>query len=226
MRVYHFSLAIVAVLPGCTDPASESIKGRDGVLFEVERYDLGDQSLPSNSDLKMVDGDIARYAAGLCEIEDELAEPMERCDVFVQPDLDGLMTGYAVLRQTAKGVAISTKVATNPQKGQAADGCWIGGTIYNAGSGYSKPVMSAATAFEGQMMYSAWERSPGDFILSEVNANTPVEDNSDGANGVWYLTLKDNKLRIAQERWNYCYKDANIDEVFIRAASLKKSDGT
>jgi hypothetical protein len=224
MRVYHFALAIVAVLPGCTDPASESIKGRDGVLLEVERYDLGDQSLPSNSDLKMVDGDIARYAAGLCEIEDKFAEPMERCDVFVQPDLDGLMTGYAVLRQTAKGVAISTKVAINPQKGQAADGCWIGGTIYNAGSGYSKPVISAATAFEGQMMYSAWERSPGDFILSEVNADTPVEDNSDGANGVWYLTLKDNKLRIAQERWNYCYKDADVDEVFIRVVTIKKSD--
>lgn len=222
---YSCLIAIVAVLvAGCGNPEPETVKGRDGILFDVERYQLGEAALPSNSDLKMVDGDIARYAAGLCEIEDGFAEPMERCDVFVQPDLDGLMTGYAVLRQTAKGVAISTKVATNPQKGLAADGCWIGGTIYNAGSGYSKPVMSALTAFEGQMMYSAWERSPGDFIVSEVNAATPVEGNSDGANGVWYLTLKDNKLRIAQERWNYCYKDANVDEVFIRAISLKKSE--
>lgn len=40
--------------------------------------------------------------------------------------------------------------------------------------------------------------------------------------GVWYITKQGNKLRIAQERWNYCYDDQNVvvDDVYYRALSL------
>ncbi len=216
--------AMTALLIGCSAAAGQTIEIGGGSVFTVERYDLNEMVLPSNSDLRMVDGDLVRYAAQICELDAEFSVAPQRCDVFVQPDQNGQMIGYAVLRQTEAGVTIHTYVKTNAQAGQAANGCWLGGTIYQNGSGYVRAVSSSSTPFEGQMMYSSWERSPGDFLVSPIGANTPVNEDTEGALGVWYLTYADNKLRIAQERWNYCYSNVAIDEVFTRAISFVKRE--
>ena len=218
--------AVAALLIGCSAAAGPTIDADDGSVFTVERYDLGEVALPSTADMRMVDGDLVRYGAQICDLEGESSAAPQRCDVFVQPDPNGQMIGYAVLRQTEAGVTINTHVKTNAQAGRAANGCWLGGTVYQYGSGYERAVSSSSAPFEGQMMYSAWERSPGDFLVSPIDASTPVDVDSEGAVGVWYLTHTDNKLRIAQERWNYCYSDVAVDEVFTRAISFLKRERT
>jgi hypothetical protein len=51
---------------------------------------------------------------------------------------------------------------------------------------------------------------------------TGLDENPEAAIGVWYLTKQRDKLRIAQERWNYCYdnKGVSIDDIYFHALSL------
>jgi hypothetical protein len=75
------------------------------------------------------------------------------------------------------------------------------------------------------VMFSAWEKEPGNFVVSQVDPNSDADENPEAALGVWYLAKKGDKLRISQERWNYCYGDpsVNVDEVFLRAITLLKA---
>ena len=40
------------------------------------------------------------------------------------------------------------------------------------------------------------------------------------AGGMWYITRHENTLHVHDERWNYCYADKHIDDVWVRVASM------
>lgn len=43
-----------------------------------------------------------------------------------------------------------------------------------------------------------------------------------GAMGMWYLKRSGNKVKLNDERWNYCYDNKHIDDVWVRVAKVTK----
>jgi hypothetical protein len=192
----------------------ETIKSQDGHIFVVNRvsgFKVAD--LPSNADIKMADNDIARYGLGLCEQNIDAGAKLKKCDVYYQSDKGGSLIGYTVIGQGDTGVAFYTTANLNPAKGSGATACVFGGKLAD--------VKDASHNFDGSLAYSAWEKEPGNWLISTDDA----ENDPDFAIGVWYVHKNGDKFRITQERWNPCYASANngyIDDVFYRAASLTK----
>lgn len=195
--------------------APETIASKGGSTFTVVRTARDRPStLPSNADLKMSDGDLAKYGMSLCDENLSDAGKLTRCDVYVQPDRSGTLVGYAVVGQGDKGTSFHT-VADLRAAGHGAR-CSFGGRIDLEGA------IDASGALEGRNAYSAWEKEPGNWLISPEAAT----DDENFASGVWYLKRSGDKLRITQERWNPCYPggtDVYIDEVFYRAVTLTKA---
>lgn len=175
--------------------------------------------LPKNSDLKMLDGDAAQYAAKLCGLDFANKTPPVKCELFVQPDKSGLLTGYVALMQgRSDGVRIDTALETDRQK--SGTGCFISGKIDNSDFDHPEAPINVSRDFQGRVPFAAWEKSPGDWMVS-FNDD---EGSENAANGMWYIKRLNSKLRIEQERWNYCYSDKNVhlDEVFTQVLSLER----
>lgn len=235
MRI--LTLTLLATLGACSQPSSAG-SGRENVTSSVPsvtsaappvvetasgRYrvelhrKLDPTSLPQNADLKMVDGDLTQYAIKLCKLDFPNKLRPDRCEVFAQPDRSGLLVGYAVLTQ-GREVSIDTAVQTDPQKGGL--GCFVGGDLENSDFDNPAAKLNIGRNFEARLAYNAWEKSPGDWMVAPVNDDL----NQEGAIGVWHVKRMNNKLRISQERWNYCYSDSKlyIDEVFNHALTLRR----
>lgn len=209
--------------PGATsNKPSELISTSSGVSYSVSRVAGFDTSrLPKNNDLKMADGDLARFAVGGCDLDVAAQYAPTRCDLYVQSDGAGTLIGYAFVSGDGKRVRIETATILNDERQPGGGSCYLGGTIYDNAS--SAPVSDSSRDFTGRQMYSTWENGSGSQLVSEVDPNAEVTDEA-GATGVWYVTKQGNKLRISQERWNYCYArhDVYIDDVFYRAVGLEK----
>jgi len=204
-----------------TTDSGETFKTPEGVTYSVERTPGFKADLPSNSDLKMADNDIGKYAKTLCTTDVPASTAPRRCDVYVQPDPNGTLIGYAAVWEDAKGVSFQTVTTLNEKKQPGGESCYIEGQLSGSGADWQKSVRDASKDFTGQFMYSAWEKDPGNWVVSPADSSSdPMPDNT--SNGVWYVEKKGNKLHIYQERWNYCYRDSsvNVDDVFYEAVSL------
>lgn len=173
-------------------------------------------ALPDNSDIKMLDGDLARYSVKLCGLDFPNVSPPQRCEIFVQPDEGGLITGYVALRQS-NVVNIETAFETDVQR--TGLGCFLSGEIQNANGEGGSAEIDIAGNFKGRLPFFGWEKSPGNWMISSDGSDT------NSAGGMWYLERLNNNLRISQERWNYCYRDDSIeiDEVFVHAATVTRA---
>lgn len=202
----------------------ETVQVAGGQAYSVERVSrLDTAQLPQNSDLKMADGDLAKYAVEGCSLDVAPQYAPTRCDVYVQPDKSGTLIGYAFVLADAKGAHFNTVTTLNERKQLGGGDCYLSGTTWDQGANYEKVVADTSRDFNGRQMYRVFKNGAGDDLVSPVDPNGAV-DNEEGAYGVWYLTKEGDKLRIAQERWNYCYKDdsVTVDDVFYRAVSLTK----
>lgn len=200
-----------------TANASHFVQTASG-QYRVELNPKLDQNtLPQNADLKMVDGDLTQYAVQLCGLDFPNKLRPDRCEMFVQPDRSGLLSGYAVLTQ-GPNVSIETAIETDVGKGGL--GCFVKGELENADFRHPDSKLNIERNFEARLMYNAWEKSPGDWMVGPVSDDASDE----GAIGVWYIKRLNNKLRISQERWSYCYKGSAIfiDEVFDRGLTLTR----
>lgn len=202
----------------------ETLQVAGGQVYSVERVSrLEAAQLPQNSDLKMADGDLAKYAIDGCSLDTAPQYAPTRCDVYVQPDKTGTLIGYAFVLVDANGARFNTVTTLNERKQPGGGVCYLSGTIWDEGANYDRAVADTSRNFSGRQMYRVFKNGAGDDLVTPVDPNEQVDD-QDGAYGVWYLTREGDKLRIAQERWNYCYQDnsVTVDDVFYRAVSLMK----
>ena len=201
----------------------ETIKSPQGAVYSVERVgSLKAADLPTNSDLKMADNDLAKYAQTLCSLDVPVNTAPQRCDIYVQPDKTGTLIGYAAVTQEKQGISLQTAATLNAEKASSGTGCAVYGKLYDG----QNQIKNASTDFEARIEYSAWEKEPGNWLVSEQGPNDTADDNPSAALGVWYVAKKGDKLHINQERWNYCYPtntDVNMDDVFYRAMTLKRT---
>ncbi len=233
-------VAVAAMAAGCSKPSGDHspagpgpkasgeasadvVKTSAGLAYAVKRVAGFDASrLPQNSDLKMADGDVAKYAVEGCGLDAAAQFAPDRCDVYVQADQGGTLIGYAFVTRTRQGARFDTVTTLNAEKQPGGGACYLHGAIYDSQASYGTPVADPSRDFEGRQMYAVSKNGAGDDLVSEVAPTD--ESDGEGALGVWYLTKQGDKLRIAQERWNYCYKnpDVAIDDVFYRVVSLEK----
>ncbi len=210
----------IASNPVVDEGGSSSTIDTPAGRYRVDRATGVDAStLPQNADLKMADGDAARYATKLCGLDFANKLRPDRCDLFVQSDRSGLLVGYAVLTQGSKP-SIETAVETDSSRGGL--GCGISGNLENTDFEHPDAKLNIGRDFESRMSYSAWEKEPGNWMVAPVSDEVDQE----GAIGVWYIKRANDKLRITQERWSYCYGDrrAYVDEVFRRVLTLVRAE--
>jgi hypothetical protein len=218
---------------GCSKPhgdapqtaSPETYKSPQGTLYAVSRVPGVKQSdLPVNADFKMADLDLAKYAGTACALDVPPKYAQDRCDIYVQSDPNGTLIGYAILTQDHNGVNLNTATTLNEKKEPGGKRCIISGKIESIGISPIKQIADANKDFDGQFMYSAWQKDPGNYLISPASSDDLADVEPDHALGVWYVAKKGDKLRISQERWNYCYSDSsvNVDDVFYRAISLTR----
>ncbi|MEA3263728.1 MAG: hypothetical protein U9R07_09625 [Pseudomonadota bacterium] len=225
MRIY--GLSALALLSACSDVSvaesgTDSGEAQSIINTESGRYrveldtKIEAKALPANADLKMLDGDLTQYAVKLCGLDFANKLRPDRCEVFVQPDKSGLLTGYVALQQGGD-VQIVTELETDRQR--TGIGCFLSGAIENTNLENPTARFDVSQDFEARLPFFGWEKSPGDWMISSESS----DENSSG--GMWYIKRLKSNLRVTQERWNYCYRDSKvyIDEVFIHAATLVRS---
>ncbi len=203
--------------------SAETYKSPQGIPYAVSHATRPDHSeLPSNADLKMANGDLAKYAETLCTLDVPPKFAPQRCDIYVQADPHGTLIGYAAVKQDAQGVSFNTATTLNEAKQPGGVSCNLSGKLEGSEASAAKTIADASKDFDGQFMYSAWEKDPGNYLISPAESDNSNDDAH--ALGVWYVAKKGDKLRISQERWNYCYADKNVivDDVFYRLISLAK----
>lgn len=204
----------VALLGGCSFFGGESYQSKNGITYDVERlHTIDPKDLPTNSALKMLDNDVVRFAAQTCELDNDGGADVERCDLYVQPSREGTLVGYVTLKQFGHR-AILRSVAN----------CFLAGDLKFFETENQPLVNDIAKDFYGQVFYAAWERGPGDVLLSLPDDGTMPEGDDDFANGIWVVTRKGDNLNIAQDKWNYCDRSKAVDEVFTRIVTLKNPD--
>jgi len=176
---------------------------------------LNPKTMPPNADLKMRDGNIADYAGHLCGLDYANALRPDRCDVYVQADTKALLVGYVAILQ---GRDVTIEAAIQTDRRRKGLGCFIEGPLENTDFNHPGAKLDASKDFQARLSYIAWEKSPGDWVVSFGDNS----ENTEGAGGMWYIKRTNDKLRINQERWSYCYSrpDVYIDEVFLNAVTL------
>jgi len=231
---------LLLALASCSDPPSTGAAAEDKAPSTPEqsagpailqtasgRYaiesnaEIEVSSLPKNNSLKMLDGDLAKYALQACEGVYEFyhsSDRLDRCELFVQPDKTGLLVGYVFMMQ-GKVVSIASALETDKKRG--GFGCSIEGDLRQ--SGEFQPF-DISKDFKASTFYAAWEKSPGDWMTIPDRADSPdaVFDAEEPV-GVWYFERVNNNLRINQERWSPCYNDEYVDEVFTSLVTLVRT---
>ena len=126
----------------------------------------------------------------------EKCEPLwlsERCDVYAQADPTGALLGYLNLVKTGDN-SLSFATDTMTDKNQE---CVLGGKLEN---------------IQGDVN--------GDF-----SARSPFQYVGEGrdAGGMIYIKKRGRSLQLTDERWNYCYNDRHIDDIYVFVGSLVRS---
>ena len=219
-------IAAVAALGACgqqgdanAQPSPSTADNRPYMVDLARGVDAA--SLPTNNDLKMVDGDLARYAATACHFDTDPKYQPRRCDVFAQSDRDGSLIGYLIVRKGGDGVWVESALTLNEKLQSRRVGCGVGGRLSNTFTGSFLTDAEASGNFTARIDYAAWEKEPGNWLVASEDG-TDQPDNPNAARGVWYLERKGENLRLQQERWSYCYKDSKVrvDDVFRRVVTL------
>lgn len=207
------------------DAADQRLSGSSeaGSKFTFDRAPNVDaNSLPSNSDFRMVDLDLEKYAVSLCGLDLPESEKTKACDVYVQTDKSGALVGYIALKRGGDGVWISSALSLGGQLSNQH--CGIDGKLSRSREPGLLTAADAGRDFNARVAYLAWEKEPGNWLVSADDGTGAVFDKSNGAMGMWYFERKGDNLRVEQERWNYCYSDSKvyIDDVYRRVISVTR----
>lgn len=114
------------------------------------------------------------------------------CEVFVPIDDNPTLGGYLILTQNMDGsVDFTTDTMTDKDKP-----CIVGGNFDGA-------LFDSSSDFNQQ---SFFEYNKGNGVM---------------AGGMWYMKRQGNRIQLHDERWNYCYKNKHIDDVWKRIAYIE-----
>jgi hypothetical protein len=160
-------------------------------------WNLPQDRLPKTNDMKMASFDSATYIERACV--DGWQEG--RCDLYVQPDIDGSLMGYLIIEQYKGRLSFKTDTMTTSTPAHVRS-CTIGGSL----TGGAIDDAGNYKVIEELDPTGNWE------------ARSPFETKS--SMGMMYVKKVGDKLRVNDERWNYCYPDRHIDDVYFYVGSM------
>lgn len=155
------AIAMLPIVWGCSRPSSafrkvesntvadaaalKVYKTPEGIVYDIERVGtVKTDDMPMNSDFKMADKDLGKYAGDtLCAMDQGRdGTPRTRCDVYVQPDKNGTLIGYTAVTQDKDGVSFQTTATLNEKKAPAGSaGCEFDGKLYTSGIRAGLPLL-------------------------------------------------------------------------------------
>jgi hypothetical protein len=189
----------VHVQPSAAQSAVKSGVDRVGQPWTITiARNIPQDQLPKTNDMKMASFEPATYIERACG--DGWKE--SRCDVYVQPDADGSLTGYLIIQQYDGRLSFKTDTMTT-SKSVYARSCSLGGSLKGE---HFDPGGKNYRVIENLDPTGSWK------------ARSPFETKS--AKGMMYVEKVGDKLRVNDERWNYCYPDRHIDDVYVLVGSL------
>lgn len=150
--------------------------------------------MPKTNDTKMASFDPATYLERACVD----AWQNSHCDLYVQPDADGSLVGYLIIVQSNGGLWFKTDNIF----------CGIGGPL--TGMDFDPVTKEFHDGLDPTGNWHA--RSPFEIKSAKGEFN----------NGILYLEKIGDKLRVTDERWNYCYPDRHLDDVYSLVGSLTR----
>ena len=116
----------------------------------------------------------------------------ESCQVFAQTDPNGSLSGYLILYGNGESFSASSDTRTTPI-GPTSTECMISGAI-------DVTKGDPSSDFSGRIFFT----------------------NKLDATGIFYLERIGNQLKVEDERWNYCYDDRHIDDVYTLVGTITK----
>ena len=192
------ALFFVHVHPSAAQPAVKNGVDRVGQPWAITvKRNIPQDQLAKTNDMKMASFDPATYIEQACG--DGWKE--SRCDVYVQPDADGSLTGYLIVTQLNSRLSFKTDTMTTSKSAHARS-CSLGGSL----TGGDVDPGGKYRVIEDLDPTGSWE------------ARSPFETKS--GMGVMYVKKVGDKIRVNDERWNYCYPDRHIDDVYVLVGSL------
>lgn len=205
-----FAHLLLTLLCSCKLAEPENYKNNIGVEYIVDSSkSVNLDKLPSNSALKMLDGDIVGYAGKLCGIDDE--KLLENCEVYAQSTETGIITGYVAIKLTNAKLSLVSDA-----------NCYLAGDLFAYSEEGPVLITNNDENLEAKVYYSAWERASGDVLLSIPEDGSVPDGGAEFNNGIWNIIKKSDKLNIKQDKWNYCDRSKIIDEVFYRVISFDR----
>lgn len=204
------------IAPLSQEVDAQTVETKSGRYRYEVSAEIDLHTLVNNTDLKMLDGNLGLYAIQLCGLDFNNKLRPDRCDVFTQTEENRLLKGYVTLTQSGDAASISTALETDVRKG--GGGCYMLGDLRQGNYFLNGAPVNISGDFEAYIEFYRWEASPGNWKISNEIAN------EDATEGRWNIKRARNKLRINQERWNYCYSNPEIyiEEVFTHLVTLTK----
>lgn len=118
---------------------------------------------------------------------------VSRCDVYAQPEARGTLLGYVTISVSPTGASFETDTITTPL-GTTSKECVFSGVI------------------EGDNLD----------VGKDFRARSQFET-TDGAIGMIYLERVGNNLHMSDERWNYCYDERHVGDVYYLVGSFARN---
>lgn len=116
----------------------------------------------------------------------------ESCQVFAQTDPNGSLNGYLILYGNGNSYRADSDTRTTPA-GPTSIECVISGEV------------------------EVREGDPVSDFLGHITFTNKLD-----ATGLFYLKRIGNRLKIEDERWNYCYEDRHIDDVYTLIGTITR----
>lgn len=114
------------------------------------------------------------------------------CDLYEQTDSGGALRGYLTIMEGEDG---SFSFVTETLTAANRE-CYLSGSLENV-EGSPRADFTARSSFS-------------------------VGSGDDEAYGMIYLERVGNNLRVTDERWNYCYDDRHIDDIYVLRGSMNR----
>lgn len=196
-----FSLLVGTAMFGCsngveaqTGEAAGADQTISGVDSKGQNWSISISSDADTSDLPMTSTMKLLGGDLPAYIQRECAPiwRMKSCDVYVQSDRTGALLGYLFISGSADE-GFGFNTDTVTDRNRE---CSLGGSLENI-EGDPRGAFKARVPF------------------------TTITDGEE-AMGMIYLERVQDRLRVSDERWNYCYDDRHIDDVYTFVGSLER----
>lgn len=185
--------------------------------------------LPLNSELAMLDDNVEAFALQMCGFDGKYGaqRPLD-CELFSQANPNSSLTGYLILRRMSENDKPEIISAVETIRANGGMACWFEGRLTSTKFDTSVEAFNPYSDFKARLMWESTIAGTGEYRvafdedrLDDLETNDPTS-----ARGAWEIERKGQNLKVARERWSYCYKDTEypVEAVFRSVLKIEPNE--